>query len=303
MVNNRIRMRHLRCFLAVAQHGSVTHAAEALSTVQPSVSRTLRELEQEIGAVLFARKANGLELNSAGKTLFSYVKSGVVQIDQGLSRLHVQTQAEQISIYVLPNVTGSIMPGAIRRFKAACSGVDVQLISVANGHQSEKIRDGSVDFCIGRLAEPDKMTNMTFEHLYNEPLLFIAQSNHPLAQKEGVSVMDLDRFQVIVPSLDTIIRAELDRFVIGQGLSRFSSIIETLAMDFARTYVLNGDAVACLPLGSVQREINNGEIVTLDVKGQEMNAAVGITCLAQKHLSAPAQILLDMIREEVKLQA
>lgn len=165
--------------------GSVTHAAEALATVRPSVSRTLREPEQEIGAPLFTRKANGLELNPAGQTLFSYVKSGIVQIDQGLSSLRVQTQAEQVSIYVLPNVTRSIIPGAMRRFKAVCCDVDVQLITVLNGHQSEKIRDGSVDFCIGRLAEPNKMMNMTFEHLYNEPLLFIAQCNHPLRKNEG----------------------------------------------------------------------------------------------------------------------
>lgn len=68
--------------------------------------------------------------------------------------------------------------------------------------------------------------------------------------------MDIDQFQVIVPSSDTIIRAELDRFIIGQGLNRFRSIIETLAMDFARIYILNGDAVACLPLGAIQREVN-----------------------------------------------
>ncbi len=59
MVSKRIRMRHLRCFLAVADLGSVTRAAERMGTVQPSVSRSIRELEEELGATLFERTSTG----------------------------------------------------------------------------------------------------------------------------------------------------------------------------------------------------------------------------------------------------
>ena len=68
-LSSRIRLRHLRAFLALSKHGSVTRAAGALNTVQPSLSRTLRELEDELKQPLFGRTANGIIMTRAGEML------------------------------------------------------------------------------------------------------------------------------------------------------------------------------------------------------------------------------------------
>ena len=115
MVQNRIRMRHLRCFLAVAQLGSATRAAEALGTVQPSVSRSLREFEDEMGTPLFDRSAGGLALNEAGRTLFAYVSGGLGQVDRGIETMRGQMGESKVTAFAMPNVVRVVMPGAVRR--------------------------------------------------------------------------------------------------------------------------------------------------------------------------------------------
>ncbi|MEZ5715999.1 MAG: LysR substrate-binding domain-containing protein [Paracoccaceae bacterium] len=297
----RIRMRHLRCFRMVAQTGSVTRAAEALGTVQPSVSRSIRELEVEMGCALFHRNAAGLTLTEAGKTLLSYVANGLGQIDRGLEVLRGQLSDRRVTAYVLPNVVRMVMPGAVRRFKAHFPEIDVTFMATTGGGLRQYLHNGQVDFGFGRLLAAEHMEGMHFEHLFSEPLVFFARSGHPLDGAGAPSLAELARFTVIVPITGTIIRAELDRFLIGQGLTRFPNAIETISFEFARTYMLDSDAVVCQPLGAMRREMAAGQVTVLNLgQGQgEMMGAVGITTPAGREPSAPAQFLIQTIRDEV----
>ena len=299
MVQNRIRMRHLRCFLAVAQLGSATRAAEALGTVQPSVSRSLREFEDEMGTPLFDRSAGGLALNEAGRTLFAYVSGGLGQVDRGIETMRGQMGESKVTAFAMPNVVRVVMPGAVRRFKALYPEVDVELETVASGTLMDRLHAGAVDFGFGRLNSADKMTGMNFEHLFSEPLVFFCRVGHPLDGARNLTIHDIDRFPVIIPAPDTIIRNEIDRFVIGEGLARFANTIETVSYEFARNYMVTTDAVVCLPLGGLRVEIDQGSARMLDFGGPQLMGAVGITSVSGKRLSAPAQLLVQTIRDEV----
>ncbi|TDK41132.1 LysR substrate-binding domain-containing protein [Antarcticimicrobium luteum] len=300
LASSRIRMRHLRCFLSVAHLGSVTRAAEAMGTVQPAVSRSLRELEEELGSPLFDRTAAGLVLNAAGNTLFSYVSGGIGQIDRGLEALQGQIADQRVVAYVLPNVVRVVMPGAVRRFKTLSPSVDLRFIATTGGGLQQYLRSGEVDFGFGRLLSAEHMQGMNFEHLYSEPLVFFVRAGHPLAGRQGLTIGDVDRYPVVIPIPGTIIRDELDRFLISQGLSRFSNMIETISFEFARSYLAMSEAVVCQPLGAMRRELEQAAAECLDVAGGAMDGAVGLTTPAGQTVSAPAQLLMQMIREEVR---
>lgn len=300
MTSNRVRMRHLRCFLSVAQLGSVTRAAEAIGTVQPAVSRSIRELEEELGCSLFDRTATGLTLNAAGRTLFAYVSNGLGQVDRGLEAMQGHMPAQQVVAYVLPNVVRMVMPGAMHRFKTLYPGIDVTFLAAAGGGLQENLRSGRLDFGFGRLLAAEHMEGMNFQHLFSEPLVFFVRAGHPLAGATGLTIHDIDRYQVILPIPGTIIRAELDRFIISKGLSRFASVIETISFEFSRTYLGISDAVVCQPLGAMRRELAEGLVERLDFGGGALMGAVGLTTPAGQTVSAPAQLLMQMIREEVR---
>ena len=302
MAANRIRMRHLRCFLAVARQGSVTRAAQALGTVQPSVSRSIRELEAEMGSALFDRTATGLALNEAGRTLHAYVSNGMAQLDRGIDVLRGHISERRVSAYVLPNVVRMVMPGAVRRFKALCPDVDVTFLATTGGGLQQYLQRGEVDFGFGRLLAAEHMAGMNFEHLFSEPLVFAVRAGHPLAGRRGLGIHDIDRFEVVMPIPGTIIRAELDRFIIAHGLQRFSNLIETISLEFARAYMLAGDAVVCQPQGALRRELAAGQAVRLDFARGDLEGAVGITTPAGRALSPPAQLLVQTIRDEVRAQ-
>ncbi|MFZ7089892.1 LysR substrate-binding domain-containing protein [Primorskyibacter sp. 2E233] len=302
MALSHIRMRHLRCFLAVARHGSATKAAEALGTVQPGVSRSLRELEDEIGTPLFDRSAQGLVLNEAGRTLFTYVSGGIDQLDRGFDMLRNEVGDHRVTAYVLPNVVRMIMPGAVRRFKSIKPEVDLNFLTATIGGLKTYLTNSEIDFGFGRLLSAEHMHGMNFEHLFSEPLVFFARAGHPLASRRNLSIQEIDRHEVVLPTSGTIIRAEIDRFVIGQGIQRFSNLIETLSFEFGRNYITMSDAIACHPLGALRRELDAGDVIRLDFAAGALMGSVGLTTPAARGVSATAGLLMQTIRDEVTAQ-
>ena len=298
-MTNRIRMRHLRCFLQLAKYRSATRAAEELNTVQPSVSRTLKELENELGVTLFHRSSNGLTLTTEGETLHGYVKNGLLQIDQGLGVLRGETRQQQVIICALPNVVRVLMPSVIAKFKKFYPEIDISLKTNIGAAMVDGLRTGQVDFMVGRLMSPSMLKDMSFEHLYHEPLVFACRTGHPLGEKKSVTIEDINQFEIIIPSDETIIRTELDRFILSKGLTRFSNIIETISFEFSRKYIQTTDAIVCQPKGTIRQELEEGHVVILDTSSEELMGSVGLTTIVGKAPSHPATLMKDIIRSEV----
>ena len=299
MTSGRIRMRHLRCFLAVARLGSVTRAAEDLNTVQPSVSRSLRELEEELATPLFDRTATGLVMNAAGHSFFRHVSTGLGQIDRGLEVLRGELAEQRVVVYALPNVVRVIMPGAVARFKTLNPEVSVELMPWSSGGLQNLLRQGEVDFGFGRLLAAEHLAGMNFEHLYSEALQFFVRKGHPLDGATAPGMTDLGRYPVILPTRGTIIRQEIDRFLISQGGSSFPNRIETISYEFARNIMPLSDAVVCAPHGAMEAEIAGGRAAIVDFGRDDLIASVGVTSRVGKDMSPAAQLLIQAIRDEV----
>lgn len=300
MSSHHVRMRHLRCFNAVARYGNVTRAAEELGTVQPSVSRSIRELEEILETALFERGATGMVLTNAGTTFLQYVSNGINQIDRGIEALRGQIRSSKVTAYILPNVVRMIMPGAVRRYKSLYPNIDLEFLPTTGGGMQENLVRGNVDFGFGRLIAAEHMSGLNFEYLYSEALRFFVRSGHPLSTQSNVTIQDIDAFPVVLPSQNTIIRSEVDSFLISQGKPKLSNMIETISFEFSRNLMFESDTVVCQPLGALRRELDDGRVVALDFALDAMIGAVGITTPAEINITPAAQLLIQTIREEVK---
>ncbi|AXS42773.1 LysR family transcriptional regulator [Breoghania sp. L-A4] len=296
-------MRHIRCFLEVAEHGSITKAAASLNTVQPALSRTLRELESELGQTLFERTGQGLILTPAGENFRRHALAGMSQIDRGIQQARGFANAPAVNVGILPNVARTLLPPAVARLKALSPGIDMRLHSTTARQMLQHLRTGKIDFVVGRLMSLEHLTGISFEQLYSEPLLFVARRDHPITRERNLTIDDIDRQLVIIPVADTIIRRELDRFTFARGLVEFSNKIETVSFEFIRSFLASNDAVACIPMGAVRQELASGQLVQLDIHGEELMGSVGLSFVAGRELSPAAAQLADLVRDEARAYA
>ena len=291
-----VRLRQLRCFVAVARKKSFGLAAEGLGLTQPAVSRSVRELEQIVGQDLFDRSKRGANLTDRGRALLDAAEAGLFQITQGLTAAAGgPAGSDTVRIGALPNVCAALLPGIVRDFKADYPEVRIRIGTGTNAELLADLRCGGTDMVIGRLSESGAMRGLVFEALYDEPLVFVVRRGHPLAEMH-CAIENVLAYPLLLPVEDTIIRHEVSRFFAAAGVSRIDDLIETLSTDFQRAYLLTTDCVAVAPRGAVAPELGRGLLVQLPLGGNALNGPVGLTTNPEARLIPAVQTLLQRIR-------
>jgi LysR family pca operon transcriptional activator len=299
-MSKRIGLRHLRHFLTVADKKSMTRAAEALNTVQPALSRSLRELENDLETPLFHRTPQGMILTRAGEDLLQFVEGPMAQIREGMARVKGLPERASVSISVAPAITRILGVRVIKEFSQQFPDVQVQVEARLYNDSVKQVRDGTVDFAVGRLLMPEDLGGLSFEHLFAEPIIFLARADHPLAQAKNVTLSQIDAYRIVVPSSYAIIRREIEKFLIKNGMTDFTRLLETSSYEFARSYIRESDAVGCLSQSIVLPELQSGELVRLDIPVDDLLGAVGMTYRVGGRLSPHARVLFNLFRDHAR---
>jgi LysR family hca operon transcriptional activator len=187
-----MELRHLRYFVAVADAGSLKLAAEEkLGTTQPSLSRQIRDLEEEVGAPLFLRKARGVELTAAGRVFLDHARVVLAQVETAVQSARRLADPARPS-FVLGFMIGhesTWLPEVLDLLRAELPDIHV-VISTQNSPQlAAAIAQGRVDAAFIR-REPGA-TGLEFRPLVKEPLMLFLPSDHRLAAQEAVHLRDI----------------------------------------------------------------------------------------------------------------
>lgn len=302
MTDIRIRFRHLQCFLTIAQLRGVGAAANALAITQPALSKTLRELEEALGARLFDRDKKGMLLTRAGEMFLQYAAASVASMREGIDIIRQSrvTGGLEVRIGVLPNVATGVAPQAVRRFKKDFAQTAVCVVGGDNARLLDQLRVGELDLVVGRLAQPEYMVGLTFEHLYSEPLTAVVRRDHPLTRLKKFRLSLIKDYPVILPHHGTIIRHEIDRYLLAGGVSLSEDLIETTSVDFGHAYVTQTNAVWFLPRGYLASPSAYHSLAELPIDTSTLDGPVGMTMRSDTKKSPAVQRMLEAFRAEVE---
>ena len=265
-----MELRHLRYFLAVAEEGNITRAAERLHIAQPPLSRQIQQLEDFLGVTLFVRGVRPLQLTEAGLHL---QKQAAQLIHQSKVLIASTRQVGKVDAKFTMAFVGStlygLLPEVARRFQAAHPNVDFSLVEMLTLEQNRALKEGEIDVGIGRIRVDDP--NVRRILLRDEPLVAAVPSNHRLAGAATVSMQDLAAETLILfpqsprPSFaDLVLEAFHDR-----GLEP-ERIIETRELQISLGLVAAGMGVTIVPKSAlglqrrdvVFREFNDARLVS-----------------------------------------
>lgn len=295
---DRLKLRHLRSVVAIAEHRSLVKAAGALFITQPAVSKTLAELEDIVGQRLFDRTPHGVTLTATGRTLLRYAGSSLRTIREGFDSIALSRTVEVSTILlgVLPNVAATVLPTAIQRFELEFPSAQMRVRTGCNKQLIALLRQGELDAVIGRLAEPSEMQGLSFEHLYTEEMQFVVRPGHPLALHKTIRPETLLAYRLVLPDSGTRVREASDQFFMTAGVGLPTRYIETIDVSFGRSFVLQSNAIWCVPFGAIENDVRNGTLVRLRLDTSVTSGPVGLTLRADRLPSAALQRLLDEVR-------
>jgi LysR family transcriptional regulator, pca operon transcriptional activator len=302
MIDARVKFRHLQTFVEVARQKSVVKAAELLHVSQPAVTKTIRDLEEVMGVAVVEREGRGIRITRYGEVFLRHAGAALTALRQGLDSVSQERtgDARPIRLGALPTVSARIMPGAMALFLKEDTGARVKIVTGENAVLLEQLRVGDLDLMVGRLAASDKMTGLSFEHLYSEPVVFAVRAKHPLLSGKQSIFAHLGDYPILMPTRASIIRPFVERFLIANGIGSLPNQIETVSDSFGRAFVRSSDAIWIISAGVVAPDTEDGLVRMLPIDTSETKGPVGLTMRTDAIPSPALTILMQTIREAAK---
>src|ERR1700726_238026 len=216
-----MELRHIRYFVAVAETASLTLAAKTkLHTSQPSLSRQIRDLEEEVGAQLMTRTARGIELTPAGQPLPQPAPSLLSQVEAA-SEAARGTARPAKPCFTIGFLTGhelTWMPEALRILRDELPNIDVMISSQYSPQLADAIVKANVDAAF--LRREQGVPELAFRPLVKEALVVVLPSDNRLAKRKAISPGDLvgETF-VGVSHTAPVLRAIIDDYLKRSGIN------------------------------------------------------------------------------------
>lgn len=242
-----MKLTQLRDLLAVAEFGGLRRAARHLGVAQPAITRSIRDLEQELGAALFERSSTGMTLTPIGQAFVR--RSAAVQLELERARDEVRqlkginTGVVSIGLSTAPHV--SMLPKVLQPFYARYPEVRLKITESLFPSIETAMRDGSVDFYIGPLSEDRLGGEFVGENLFDNHRIVLGRRGHPLAA--ATSLRDLVGARWVSTSVTTSSEAELYPLFERHGLPHPVIAVQTQSALSMITVAARSDFLAILP--------------------------------------------------------
>ncbi|MFW0765773.1 LysR substrate-binding domain-containing protein [Trabulsiella odontotermitis] len=300
LFSQRIRLRHLHTFVAVAQQGTLGRAAETLNLSQPALSKTLNELEQLTGTRLFERGRLGAQLTLVGEQFLTHAVKVLDALNTAGQSLNNKDGANRdvVRIGALPTAALGILPPVIGQFHKQQKDITIQVATMNNTMLLAGLKSGELDLGIGRMSDPELMVGLNYELLFLESLKLVVRPHHPLLQ-ENVTLSRVLEWPVVVSPKGTTPRQNAEAMLQSQGCKIPSGCIETLSASLSRQLTVEFDYVWFVPSGAVKDDLRQGTLTALPVPGYGVGEPIGILTRVDSALSSGAQTLLSAIRKSM----
>ncbi|GMO94410.1 LysR family transcriptional regulator [Bradyrhizobium sp. TM239] len=244
-----MELRHLRYFVAVAEEGSfLTAAQRRLNTSQPSLSRQIRDLENEVGVQLLERQARGVTLTAAGRVFLDHARLALLQVEAATdgARRTAEPQRPALSMGFLVGLEVMWLPHLLRILREEAPEVEVTLCTQSSPELTLALMRGKLDVAFLR---PEKdSAGLIFKMLAKEPLIAVLPADHRLASRKKIRPQDLAR-EIYVSSARTspVLQAVIDDYASRVGIT-LKARYEGENISSAMSLVASTGGISLVPL-------------------------------------------------------
>lgn len=245
-----MNLEQLKGFVTVAELGHFTRASERLHLAQPSLSRQISTLEQELGADLFHRARGNISLTSAGELLLPRARRMLADAEAIRAEMAelAGLQRGRVRLGAAPTLCISLVPEVLRAFRVTHPGIEIQLVEGGTNLLIEQLATGSVDMALITLSERSPVTGpvLVTEPLIGEELVVVSSADGPAVAEREVSLATLAALPLIALAESYDLRVVTDAAFRAAGLEP-QIVVEGGEMDAVLRFAERGIGVAVVP--------------------------------------------------------
>ncbi len=301
---NTVASRSLECLIGIADHGSEPRVSAKLGVTQPTVHRSLEDIERLSGVSLFSRTPRGTRLTESGEALLRGVKLALAEIanaEDELAAFGGQLRG-RVVIGALPLSSSFLVPHAVEHLMTLHPELQITIIDGTYDSLIHQLRCADIDLIVGALRTQPANSDITQNLLFKDTLAVIARTNHPITRsplKNGLA--DLLDCAWVVPLPETPSRASFEGTFHAEGLAPPVALLQVNSPSVVRSLLLHSDRLALVSPLQAAPEIRSGVLVRLPIDLQKTSRDIGVAMRRDGAPSPATLALLESLRAAVDL--
>jgi DNA-binding transcriptional LysR family regulator len=290
-------LRQLDYFLAVARHRSISAAAAAMNVAQPSLSKSLRLLEAELGVALFTRLPRGVELTEYGASLLRHAGQVRIQLRDARAEIGAMRAGSlgHVAVGAGPSWLRRHLPRAVARVTATHPQLRVRVIGGFDEALISALRHGELDFVVAELPS-EGAADLQTTPLTQDDLSVCCARGHRLAARRSLGIADLLDHPWVLPPPANLGRQRLEALFVSAGFPAPVPVVESQSMAMLLALLADMPALAYTTTATLRLPEARG-VVALDVAGMRASRTAGVIQRRGSFVTPAAQILLDALAE------
>ncbi len=273
-----------RIFYVVANHGNITRASEELNISQPAISKSIKNLEEQLGGQLLIRTRRGVVLTEEGKEFYSYIKEAIEYINNAENRFTdlINLDAGRIRIGISTTLTKEFLLPYLKEFHALYPKIEIKIITGLTSDLVSKLKNGLIDIVILNLKNENYGNDIDIIKCKKIEDCFVVNDSYKDLINKEISLRDLNDYPLVLQTKGTNTRDFLDDVARENGiilkpnieLTGYSLVVEFAKIGFGIGYVVK-DYVS----GAIKKK----ELFVLKIKENLPSRYIGIA-LSKNHV-------------------
>ena len=285
-----------RIFYVVANHCNITKASEELSISQPAISKSIKNLEEQLGGQLFVRTKRGVVLTEEGKEFYNYIKQAIEYINNAENKFTdlINLETGCIKIGISTTLTKEFLLPYLEEFHSLYPKIDIQIITNLTSDLMPKLKNGLIDIVILNLNDKNYGNDIDIIKCRKINDCFVVNNKYKDLTLKEVSIKDLNNYPLILQAKGSNTREFLDNIARENGVVLKPNIelaSYSLVVEFSK-----------IGLGNVTKEyikeaIKNKELYELKIKEKIPSRYIGIA-LSKNHIpNFSTKRLIEIIKK------
>ena len=287
-----------KIFYTVAKNGSITKAAEELFISQPAVSKSIKNLETNIGGNLFNRTKKGVVLTEEGKEFYNYIKKAIEYINNAENKFNdlINLEIGTIKIGISQTLTKYFLMPYIEKFNNLHPKIDIQIYTDLTKDLLKKLKEGLIDIVILNLPFP-KEEEITIKKCRSVKDSFVANKRFADLIDKEISIKDLNNYPLILQLKNSTTRTFVDDFAKEHGVI-LKPKMELASYGLVTEFTKIGLGIGYLTTNYIKNELKNKDLFEIKLKEKIPNRSIGIAHSTKNLPSFATKELIKIITEE-----
>lgn len=297
-----ITSRQLQALNHIAELHNYSAAALRLGLSQPTLHRSIKDLEQSCGQALFSRSPSGVEPSWRAKQLRRYASLFFAELQQGMEEMceFVGQVNGSLRVGSLPLARSEIAPLSVLKFVEEFPEARVSIVDGPYGEQLVSLLHGQLDLIVGALRSPVANQDIVQRPLFEDQLSIVVKASHPLASRQSISTAELQQLNWVAPAISTPARHVFSQIFVSRGLAPPSHVIECSSLVAVRGILLNSERAALLPARQVRVEVKAGLLAVCPLILPDTDREIGLTMRRSWQPTQMQKRYLEIIEQMVR---